>query len=234
MGMGGGVAPPLIPVAAVNVSLPPPPDLRLDLNWLDLDEFMPPGARRVGPVARLAVELAPIQRTRFPSAELSVSPDKRYILYHDGLKRKQQSIHHWLMLLKNEPLAYPNTILGTRLAFEASWSEDSQRFAVTHFVGDNASEVFVVDVADLEKRPIEVRPWLELHFPPHLVNEPIFVKAYRWTRDGRLVVRALARSQKEPYELFGCELAVGFSGGGEPPRTTYLRGFIKEQAQAAP
>jgi hypothetical protein len=228
LAVSGGAVPQMKPMPPVNLSLPSP-DRRLDLSWLDLDEFMPPGAKRVGPLQRLATELMAARRTQFPSTELCVSPDKRFVLFHDGMKRKQRGIHHWLLLLKNEPTAYPNTIFGTRLAFEASWAEDSQRFAVTHFVGDNASEVFVVDTTDLVRKPIEVRAFIEEHFPQHLALEPMFLKAYRWTRDGRLVVRAIGRAREEPYELFGCEVLVAFAGAGAEPQVTYLRGYVKAQ-----
>jgi hypothetical protein len=231
---GGSVAiapMPLPPLRAPSVELKlPSPDRQLDPNWLELDSFFPPGARRVGPVQPLNAELAPMRRTQFPTTELCPSPNEQFVLFHDGMKRKQPGIFHWLMLLKNEPRAYPNTILGTMLTFEASWSEDSARFAVTHFVGDNSSEVFVVDTADLERKPVAVQPFIAAHFPPHFAAMPMFLKAYRWTHDGQLVVRAIARSREEPYELYGCEIAARFPGPGAEPETRYLRGYIKPQA----
>lgn len=57
------------------------------------------------------------------------------------------------------------------------------------------------------------------------------MKAYRWTHDGRLVVRAMARAREEPYELFGCEVLVTFGAPGEEPKITFLRGFLKPQAE---
>ena len=220
--------PPMKPIGPVNLQ-PRPRDLRLDLNWLERDEFFVPGARRMGPITALGTKLAGARKTQFPSAELCVSPDKRYVLYHDGLKQKQRGIHHWLMLLRNEATAYPNTIFGTRLAFDASWAEDSQRFAVTHFVGDNSSEVFVVDTTDLERQPVSVQRFIEEFFPERLWSEPMFVRAYRWTEDGRLVVRAIARARQEPYELFGCEVLVRCPGAGAEPQVSYLRGYLKPQ-----
>lgn len=216
-----------------ELELRPPlsPDIHLDLNWLDLDEFVPPGAKKVGPTVPLAVELNPIERTRFPTVEPCTSPDKKYTLFHDGLKQKnRRTIHHWLMFLRDEPRAYPNMIFGTDLSFEASWAGDSRHFAVTHFVGDNSSETFAVDVDDLVRRTIRVQPFIEEYFPERLWNEKMFVKAYRWTRDGRLVVRAIARAHAEPYELFGCEVLVTFAGPDTEPKLTYLRGYIKPQA----
>ncbi len=228
-GGGGGGAPPRAPAMPLAIRLLSP-DLRVDLNWLELDEFFPPGARRVGPEVPLGARLLPANRTRFPSTELCASPDGQHVLFHDGMKRKERGIHHWLLLLKkDEP--FPNTIFGTRTTFEAAWAPDSRHFAVTHFTGDNSSEVFVVDLADLERRAIDVRPQLEAHFPRHLAAVPLFLKAYRWTHDGRLVVRALAREREEPHELFGCEVLVALGAPGADPAITFLRGFRKPQAE---
>ena len=219
---------PIVPVAVPKIRVASP-DLSLDPKWLDLDEFFPPGARRVGPVSHLNAELAPERRTVFPSTELCTSPNQQFVLFHDGMKRARD-IFHWLMLLKPDA-PFPNAIFLTKLAFDASWSEDSHRFAVTHFVGDNSSEVFTVDMSDLVRKPIEVRAFLEEHFPPHLVSVPMFLKAYRWTRDGRLIVRAIGRAREEPYELFGCEVATAFVGPDGDPRTSYVRGYIKSQPE---
>lgn len=219
------------PAAAPRLRVP---DLRLDPRLLELDEFFPPGAQRVGPPLAVAPDLAAEEKTRFPSTELCASPDKRHVLFHDGMKRQKRGersdIYHWLMLLKHDA-PFPNAIFLTRLAFEASWAGDSNRFVVTHFLGDNSSEVFVVDTYDLERRPIDVRPLLVQYFPKYLGTVPMFVKAYRWTRDGRLVVRAIGRAREEPYELFGVETAVVFDGLGAEPRLQFLRGFIKGQEE---
>ncbi|MSU48382.1 MAG: hypothetical protein EXS37_04690 [Opitutus sp.] len=214
---------------SVNIRLLPL-DLHLDLNWLDLDEFIPPGAKRVGPVNRFTAELLPPTVTRYPSTEMCTSPDGRVALFHDGSKQKgRKDMFHWLMLMK-KGAPFPNTIFGTTAAFETSWSADSQRFAITHFPGGNSSEVFVVDLADLVRKPLSVSQLIETYFFPHLVSAPLFLKAYRWTRDGRLVIRAIARSPQEPHELFGCEAVVAFGGTESEPRVEYLRGFIKPQA----
>ena len=222
------VALPTLVAPDVNLRLRPL-DLHLDLNWLDLDEFMPPGARHVGPVNRLSGELLPVSITKYPSAERCASPDGRFVLFHDGMKQKQRKdIYHWLMLMKKGS-TFPNAIFVTTASFETSWSGDSQHFAVTHFPGGNSSEVIVYDSTQLARQGVTVKPLIETYFPAHLSSVPLFIKAYRWTRDGRLVVRAIARAPEEPYELFGCEAVVTFGASDEEPRAGYLRGFIKPQ-----
>jgi hypothetical protein len=201
--------------------------MRVDPKLLELDGFFPPGARRVGPNRRLTIELGPERRTNFPSTELCPSPDKRFVLFHDGMKRRED-IYHWLMILKHDA-PFPNAIFLTRNVFDASWSEDSLRFAVTHYVGDNSSEVFIVDTADLVRKPVDVRRFLEEFFPPHVLGAPLFLKAYRWSRDGRLIVRGIGRSQEPPYELFGCEVVTAFAGPDATPRTSFVRGYVKPQ-----
>jgi hypothetical protein len=236
--------PPPPPAGGMNLalSLPPPnltlqapemsrraPNLRVDPSWLDLDAFFPPGAKRVGPTLRVTHSLAPERRTRFPSTELCTSLDNRFVLFHDGMKRTHE-IYHWLMLLKHDA-PFPNAIFCTPLAFDVTWSSDSRRFAVTHFVGDNSSEVFTVDTSDLLRKPIDVRPFLEEHFPAQAASVPMFLKAYRWTRDGRLIVRGIGRTREPPFELFGCEVAVAFVGPDADVRTSFLRGYIKSQEE---
>lgn len=237
-------SPPPSPTGGMNLSLnlPPPsitmrapeiskraPNLRVDPRWLDLDEFFPPGAKRVGPAVRVTHSLAPERRTRFPSTELCTSSDNRFVLFHDGMKRTH-NIYHWLMLLKHDA-PFPNAIFCTPLAFDVTWSTDNRHFAVTHFVGDNSSEVFTVDTAELQRKPIDVRPFLEEHFPPYVVSVPMFLKAYRWTRDGRLIVRGIGRTREPPFELFGCEVAVAFVGPTAELKTSFLRGYIKPQEE---
>ena len=225
LGAGFG-APPVPSMKPLEIRVPVP-DLMLDLKWLDLDGFFPPGARRVGPSTPLGAKLCDERRMKFPTVELCPAPDGAVVLFHDGMKRRRD-IFHWLMLLKKDAL-YPNAIFCTKMAFDVSWAEDSHRFAVTHFIGQNSSEVFVVDVGELARRAIAVTPFLEEYFPAPMAASPVFLKAYRWTADGRLVVRALGRSHAEPYEQFGCEVLVTFPASDEYPKLAYLRGYTLPQ-----
>ena len=206
----------------------PPSNLRpLDVNRLDFTEFIPPGAQRVGPSKPIPADLAPYNRTKFPSADLAYSPDKSCVLFHDG-SRRTSIIIHWLMLLRKE-LPSPHGVFGTTTAFETSWAADSHRFSVTNFTGENSSEVFVEDVEELRRINIAVRPLIEEFFPLHVMSAPMFVKAYRWTVDGRLIVRAIGRAEAEPYDEFGCEALVSFTGASSEPQTEYLHGYILPQ-----
>lgn len=222
----------------LNVPLPapnmvgvkfPPSNLRpLDVNRLDFTDFIPPGAQRIGPSKRIPAELAPANRTKFPSADLAYSPDGSCVLFHDG-SRRTSIIIHWLMLLRKD-LPSPHGVFGTTTAFETSWAADSHRFSVTNFTGDNSSEVFVEDVEELRRINIAVRPLIEEHFPLHIMTAPMFVKAYRWTLDGRLIVRAIGRADVEPYDEFGCEALVTFPTPSADPQTEYLHGYLLPQA----
>lgn len=206
----------------------PPSNLRpLDVNRLDFTEFIPPGAQRIGPSKPIPAELAPANRTKFPSVDLAYSPDGTCVLFHDGSQRTTIMIH-WLMLLR-KGLPSPHGVFGTLTAFETSWAADSHRFSVTNFTGDNSSEVFVEDVDELRRINIAVRPLIEEHFPLHVMSAPMFVKAYRWTIDGRLIVRAIGRAEAEPYDEFGCEALVSFPTTSTDPQTEYLHGYILPQ-----
>jgi hypothetical protein len=104
------------------------------------------------------------------------------------------------------------------------WSPDSNRFAITHYVGGNSSEVFVVNRTRLEKDFVTVRSAIEINLAPHLTPNPVFVKAYRWTKSGELIVRGIGRALEAPYERFGCEVVVSFTSEGSDIK--FLRGYI--------
>ncbi|MBI5688693.1 MAG: hypothetical protein HZC55_01250 [Verrucomicrobia bacterium] len=202
------------------------PDMSVPLDWLELESFFPPGARRVGPREDPAHRLAPDHRMRFPNAELYSSPDKEFTLFHDGMKRPKREILHWLMLHRRNA-SFPHSIFSTTAAFDATWAPDSKAFAVTHYLGRNSSEVFLCSTS-LIKENVDVKPALREFFPSHFQEAALFVKAYRWTDEGRLIVRAIGRSWIEPFELFGLELVAQITPGDGELRTRFLRGFIRD------
>jgi hypothetical protein len=215
---------PTQPASDLTIKLSP--DMSVPLDWLELESFFPPGARRVGPREDPAHRLAPDNRMRFPAAELYSSPDMEFTLFHDGVKRPKKEILHWLMLHRRNA-SFPHSIFCTTAAFDATWSPDSRAFAVTHYLGRNSSEVFLCSTS-LIKETVDVKPGLREYFPAHFLEAALFVKAYRWTDDGRLIVRALGRSWIEPYELFGLELAAHITPGEGELLTRFLRAFIRD------
>lgn len=200
-----------------------PVDLRIDLNWLDLEGFFPPGAQRIGPDHSAGLKLLPDSRTRFPSTELAPSPNREFVLFVDGTKRTRQ-IHHWLMLLARGA-DIPNSIFTTTTAFDVTWSPDSSCFALTHFVGNNSSELILLR-PDRARSELVVTSLIQEHFPAHFADVRLFLKAYRWTPDHHLVLRALGRSSVEPHDLLGLEALVDLSAF-TAPRLKFLRGYIK-------
>lgn len=232
--------PPQIPTPVAQASeskfrTPPPPDINIQLllpdrsvplDWLELDVFFPPGARRVGPQSEVSLRLSPDNRMKFPSAEIYGSPDGQFSLFNDGARYKKTQITHWLMLYQKEA-AFPKAVFSTSTSFDASWAPDSKLFAVTHYVGSNSSEVFVGNI-HLRKQAVDVTPFLRDHFPAHFVEGNLFVKAYRWTTDGGLVVRAIGRSAVAPFELFGMEILFRVVAAEMDLNRDYIRGFIKQ------
>lgn len=237
---GGGCAsrPPTgMSMTPPNLSLPPPqvivgpmPNMRpptprpIDPGWLDLDGFYPPGAKAILPDDPRTPRVQAERRMLFPTAEECVSPDGRFTLAHDGMKRGR-TIFHWLMLTEKNAVV-PAAIFCTKLAFDVSWAEDSRHFAVTHYLGQNASEVSVVESQPIERWTLEPRRILGPYFPAGLLTAPLMLKAYRWTEDGQLVVRGVGRAEAEPYERFGCEVLVDCRDPGIEPRLIFLRGYI--------
>lgn len=200
-----------------------PVDLRIDLNWLDLAGFFPPGAQRIGPDHSADLKLLPDSRTRFPSTELAPSPNREFVLFVDGAKRARQ-IHHWLMLLGRDS-DLPSSIFTTTTAFDVTWSPDSSCFALTHFVGNNSSEVVLLR-PDRARAEIVLTSLIQEHFPAGFADARLFVKAYRWTPEHHLIVRALGRSTVEPHALLGVEALADLSAFSAP-RLKFLRGYLK-------
>jgi hypothetical protein len=215
---------PLPSPSALAMKIPARPGRPADARRLDRPDFFPPGAQRIGPRNTRSVTLAAETRVKFPSTDFATSPDGNVVLFHDGSKHRGLIIH-WLMLLK-KTAAKPDGVFNTTTAFDASWSPESQRFAVTNYTGDNSSEVFVAEVDELRQHAIDLRSLIEEHFPEHVWSSPMFVKAYRWTRDGHLVVRSVGRALKEPYDEFGCEALISFGLVGTTPRVEFLNGYV--------
>lgn len=225
--------PPIVPPSPTMPKFQWPSRKPVDPRRLEVAEFLPPGARRVGPNNPRPAALAPENRTRFPSTALATSPDGNCILFHDGAQRSSL-ILHWLRLLKRGAAA-PNDIFCTAAAFDTTWSGDSQRFAVTLFTGQNSSEVFTEQIEELRRTPVALRPLIEEYFPLNVMSAPMFVRAYRWTQDGKLIVRALGRAEEAPFEEFGCEALVSFPGPGLEPRLEFLQGYLlPETSEDAP
>ena len=221
----GGPALRASPPPEVNVKLNIP-DRSVPLDWLELDAFFPPGAKRVGAKRDQAFSLTADNRMSFPTAELYPSPNQEFTLFYDGAKRGRNGMTHWLMLYK-KGATFPNAIFNTSASFDVSWAPDSSGFAITHYVGSNSSEVFVC-TASLVKETIDIKPIVREFFPPQFLDARVFVKAYRWSSDGPLIIRAVGRSWIEPFELFGFEAAVRIDGAQGEIAAQFLRGYIRE------
>jgi hypothetical protein len=153
--MGGfGLAMPQLQAPPINLRLKPP-NVSLDLSSLDAADFIPKGATVIGSAGLSPELLYPEQRAWYPSTEMAASPDLKAVLFHEGIKQKRD-ITNWLAL-KREDSPITNAILSTTASFDAMWSPDSSRFVITHYVGGNSSEVFVVNRTRLEKDFVTVR-----------------------------------------------------------------------------
>jgi len=120
----------------------------------------------------------------------------------------------------------PEIIYTTRTMFEASWSNNSQRFAITDFIGHNRSRVSAFEVDERRRIDLEVTPFLEEFFPQSFWDKPMFVRVYRWTTDGTVIVRAIGVIEGDANEQFGCEVRFKFKGFGGEFESDYLSGYI--------
>jgi hypothetical protein len=161
---------------------------------------------------------------RFPTTEQYGSPNRRFLLVHDGWERRGKKVLHWLMLVTaNESV--PKSVFGTEHAFDAMWAPDSERFAITHYPGGNRSEVLAVASRDGAKDEISARAAAMPYFVDGIAERAV-AKAYRWTTNGELVVRGLSRSEREPYDLVGFEVLADVKSQEGGIQLRFLRGFV--------
>lgn len=223
MQIGGGLPfPALVTPQIQTAPLKRPPSF--DLGALDVDEFIPVGAQVIGPYGQIGAPLVEENRTRHPTAELSPSPDGEAVIFNDGYKGRR-NIVHWLTLKRRNSVV-PNSIFSTAASYDTMWSPKSDAFAVTHYVGGNTTEVFIIPLGDLERVDVPLKPIVATYFPVRFASLPIFAKAYRWTGNGDLIVRGVAQSIEAPFERIGCELKVDVHDR-EKHHATFLRGYVQ-------
>jgi len=202
----------------INLSVP---EVSFDLNRLDLEGFFPPGAERI--LGKSVPDVLPDNRTRFPSTDTSVSPNGDVVLFHDG-QRREGWIQHSLMV-RRLGSEQPTMVFATIRTFDVTWAPNSELFAVTNYTGDNSSEVTAFGI-DGKKVRIDLRKLVEESFPSDVRSALLFVKAYRWTSDSQLVLRALGRSALKPFSILGCEAVADITSAGEA-QITFCRGYVK-------
>jgi hypothetical protein len=156
--------------------------------------------------------------------ELCPSPDKTMVLFHDG-QRRGADILHCLMLLE-EARDLPEVMYTTRTMFEVSWASNSRRFAITDFIGHNRSQVSAFEMDDRRRIDLDVSRFIEEFFPQRFWDKPMFVRVYRWTTDGAVIIRAIGMTEGDSNEQFGCEVSVRFKGFGGEFQTEYLSGYV--------
>lgn len=228
-----GLSAPTPPVLPINLKMLPyklsvdPP--AIDVAWLDSDEFLPPGARRIGGKGVTAASLCRTGRTRFPSTDILAAPDGGTALICQSMGSKRLAIH-WLLWWPRAALD-PNILFRTTKAFDVVWSPDSRHVAVTHFVGDNRSEVVVTSPErELNAPALDVRVVLTEHFTDNHLEGPCFMKAYGWT-DSSLVVRGVGRSAVAPYSIYGFEVLIDPRRLDDPYAAQFLRGFQRDEPE---
>src|SRR5436190_19226509 len=65
---------------ALGLVMPPSPRKSVDVLRLDLTDFIPPGAQRIGPSRPLPANLAPFNLKKFPLTDFAYSPDRSGVL----------------------------------------------------------------------------------------------------------------------------------------------------------
>lgn len=209
-----------VPALSLNLTMPP-----LDLSRLDLDNFFPADAKIITAEPALHPVLKVTSRTRFPSTDECVSPDGRIKMVSYTTATKQISVH-WLSVAV--PGVMPIDVFHSVTAVEAIWSPDSQRIALTDFVGHNRSEISLVEAKSYDVVPlVSITGALERYFHQAELTSPCFIKAYRWTDHAGLVVRGIGQVTGSPSEEFGYEVLVSFDNPAAP-QVAFIKGYTKE------
>ncbi|HUR57253.1 MAG TPA: hypothetical protein VM029_06065 [Opitutaceae bacterium] len=221
--------PPNVAPAMPSISLAtlePPP---IDLSWLDSDEFLPPGATRIGGEGLPAATLRLPERMRYPSVDQCPAPDNRGFLYCQSMGTDRFAVH-WLQLRRRDSIV-ESSLFRTPKAFEVTWSPDSRHVAITHAVGENRSEIVLTNPdREMNPPPLDLRTVLSDYFSESQVLAPCFLKAYRWTDASALVVRGIGMTALPPYDQFGFEVLVDLQRLNDPASPRFLRGFVKKTA----
>lgn len=198
----------------------------MDLQLLDSPEFYPPGAKHLVPTDLPSPATVDFPRANFPHAGLYTSPDAQWSLTEIGFEQ-WDGIHLTLEAIRRGTDVFHN-LLQTRSAHVALWAPDSRHAALTLYTGSNWSMVYVIDVPRHElSEPIYPAHALVPYLPADQLDAPQFVSAYRWTQDGRLVLRGVGRYTTPPYTLFGYELLATLHDDRSPD-LIFLRGYTKD------
>jgi len=212
-----------------------PPLPELDFSSLEGDAFIPLGATVIWPFSRIAVEIRPTAREKFPSTAESVARDGNAVV---GSRSSQEFDHmrHWLRVYRRGE-AQARNIFQTDNSFETLWSYDSRGLAISHFTGKNSAEVLVYRLGDGDGvRPVAsaLRDALRPYFSEAHLTSPRFNKAYRWSDGSQLIIRGIGRLASEPYDLFGYEILIDAAHPDDPGRMYLIRGYVKSAKPAPP
>lgn len=192
--------------------------------WFETGEFYPPGCKRIVPETAVSVTMADTPRAHFPSADVCASLDGMWSISCDG--HGTRTILHVLSAQRRGE-ATLRSFYSTTKATSVLWSPDNRRVALTVITGSNRSMVLCVDLDNFTLGdPVYPPRVLDRYFTALQLESPQFVSAYRWTNDGRLVVRGAGRESLPPYATYGYEVLID---AREPGRATmtFLRGFTK-------
>lgn len=226
---------PNVPLLMPPWTLPDYGPREIDMSWLELDDFLPPGASAVLPPTQVSVQTYITPRAYYPSTELCVSGTGMLQLECMSWERRlpvvfgsgsEASVVHALTL-RSGPSSAGKSLWRTVHAFDVLWSNNSRFVAVSHFHGDNQSEVLVIDTTDptqiLRADPI---PAVRDYFTEHQLASPVFLKAYRWSNGPMLLLRAIGQSRVVPHDSFGYEVLVDVGRPADAETATFVRGFV--------
>lgn len=218
---------PSLPAAAsptLTLRLPPLPEI--DFRWLDLDEFLPPGATLIKPAKEISAPLYLTPVAKYPSTQECVSLDGNAVV---GSRSEQgnEKMRHWLRLFRRGD-DQARSIFQTQHSYEVTWAKDSRALAISHALGKNTGEVLVLRLGtDDEAQPVDVRDVLRPYFSEAQLASLCYNKVYRWSDGPKLIVRGVGRLASEPFDLFGYEVLVDAAHPVDPAHMHFMRGFVK-------
>jgi hypothetical protein len=201
-----------------------------ELNWnildLDLEDFIPPGARKI--------EGSSVYPELFEEAHLAFDPPTSITLSSPNFEASismasstGNAINYRWLTLKEKGSDSIEPIYITGKSIHAYWSPRSDRIALNYWPDSYSREFALVTRGNPERLSFDLSPLISRYFPTSGAARSI-AKVHRWTKQGDLVVRCLTQKMEEPFPVFGCEVQIVLTGNIKNPPQILLRGFYRD------
>ena len=163
---------------------------------------------------------------KFPTVRSSTSPDQHWGIHCVTTNEPEDACHR--LLLSRVGTRNEEEIWRTGRSCDALWSADSQRLAITDWVGSNVSEIFLLEVAASKAVRLDVKD-VEKILQKEELRGHCYYEALSWESRQRLAIRIFGHTDANPSHGFAYYLSVDCASG----EAKLLRKEDKEPSQAS-